>query len=596
MKVYAAPALLLLLLAPAITAQSPLQTAPPAGVKDGPPPASAGIFPLKDVHRGLRGTAWTVFEGTAPEPMGVEVLGTLRNAAGPGEDIILVRLSGAKAEYTGVVAGMSGSPVYFDGKLAGALAFRIGQFSKEPIAGVTPIERMLEVRDLAPGAAELVPVSTSSGSASNEQMRPIETPLVFSGFTPEALKLWRDHAPSLALEPVAGLGGASAADAAPSTTPLVPGSAVSALLVRGDLEIAATCTVTYVDAKHLLACGHPITQFGPVSMPMTRADVVATLPSPLNAFKIVNTTETIGSFTEDRQSAISGVLGLSARMIPMTIRIADPSASTRTLHLEIVNQPQLTPSAVLVSVFQSLTETNRAETESSYRVGGTIRIAGQPDVAIDSIVSASDQEPASLAAALTAGEPFSRLYDSPARRTPITSVDLALKRLPGRHIVQITDAHLEQATVRAGQPVTVDVTLEPYRAEPLHRQVTFTLPATLEPGTVRLLVSDAGTLDRLTQPARGASPDLGATIAQINSTHANDRLYVTLLTNNLEATLDGRVLGTLPASAANILEPERAAQKLTLNGESLLPIASLAASPRPDAMVAGQQVLLLRVE
>ncbi len=588
MKVYAALALPLLLLAPGLSAQT------------GPPPASAGIFPLKNVHRGLRGTAWTVFEGTAPEPMGVEVLGLLRNAAGPGEDIILVRLSGTKAEYTGVVAGMSGSPVYFDGKLAGALAFRIGQFSKEPIAGVTPIERMLEVRDLAPSAAKLAPVSTATVAAdeaqSNSEMRPIETPLVFSGFTPEALKLWRDHTPSLGLEPVAGLGGASSEDAARARTPLVPGSAVSALLVRGDLEIAATCTATYVDQKHLLACGHPITQFGPVSIPMTRADVVATLPSPLNAFKIVNTTETIGSFTEDRQSAISGVLGLSAGMIPMTIRIADPSAPTRTLHLEVVNQPQLTPSAVLVSVFQSLSESNHAETESSYHVRGTIRVSGQPDVEIDSVAAASDQAPASLAAALTAGEPFSRLYDSPVRRAPITSVDIALERLPGRQVVQITDAHLEQADVRAGRPVTVDVTLEPYRAEPLHRQITFTLPATLEPGTVRLLVSDAGTLDRLTQPGRGAFLDLNATIAQINGARANDRLYVTLLTNNLEATLDGRVLGSLPASAANILEPERAAQKLTLNGESLLPVTSLAASPEMSAVVAGQQVLALRVE
>src|SRR5215475_10158480 len=211
---------------------------------------------VDQIHAGMRGVAYTVFQGTKPEPMDVEVLGVLKNANGPKGDIILVRLGGAKAEYTGVVAGMSGSPVYFDGKLAGAVAFRIGEFSKEPIAGVTPISEMLEISalDSAPTAvpvqAKSVPsfaAKTSgpgvpSASAHNfaNYLKPIETPLVFSGFSEDAVQRFAPQFASEGIVPVMGVGSANDVK---QPDPLEPGSAVSAILVRGDMDIAATCTV-----------------------------------------------------------------------------------------------------------------------------------------------------------------------------------------------------------------------------------------------------------------------------------------------------------------------------------------------------------------
>ncbi len=267
-----------------------------------PPSAAAGVFPLDQVHRGLHGIAYTVFEGTQPEAMEVEILGVLHNALGPGQDMILARLIGAKPEYTGVVAGMSGSPVYIDGKLLGALSYRIGQFSKEPIAGITPIAADVpgsrparsasqpRNRSIGLGSAgcrlqhKSPAAATSNRSPTAGSMQPIETPLVFSGFSPEAIKLWQDHLTRLRPDR-RRRSRRLAASNQPQPEPIVPGSAVSAVLVRGDLEISATCTVTYVDPKQLLACGHPITQFGPVSMPMTKAEVLATLPSPLNALR-----------------------------------------------------------------------------------------------------------------------------------------------------------------------------------------------------------------------------------------------------------------------------------------------------------------------
>ena len=301
-----------------------------------PTPAviSPAIMPLDQIREGMKGTALTVFQGVKPEPMDVEVLGVLRNVNGPKGNIILVRLHGTKPEYTGVVAGMSGSPVYFDGKLAGALAFRIGEFSKEPIAGVTPIEEMLEISalDRRPGARRNIPASDSpsvnppADHAQNQggstqaaspgdpaslpaesyssYLKAIETPLVFNGFSQETLQRYGSQFAAAGIVPVMGIGSASDRK---QPEPIEPGSAVSAVLVRGDMDIAATCTVTYVDPERLLACGHPLLQFGEVDLPMTKATVLATLPSPLNAFKIVNTTETVGAFVQDRQNGIMGV-------------------------------------------------------------------------------------------------------------------------------------------------------------------------------------------------------------------------------------------------------------------------------------------------
>jgi len=250
------------------------------------PPKTTQTISVDQIHAGMRGVAYTVFEGVKPEPMEVEVLGVLRNMNGPKGDVILVRLHGEKAEYTGVVAGMSGSPVYFDGKLAGALAFRIGQFSKEPIAGVTPIADMLQINALDKTAGPGVSIARSSAQNAATKtsgpgdvagmpaqdvvnyLKPIDTPLVFNGFSEEAVKLFGPKFAASGIVPVMGAGSVSDEK---QPDPLLPGSAVSAILVRGDMDIAATCTVTYVDAEHLLACGHPLMQFGSVDLPMNKA-------------------------------------------------------------------------------------------------------------------------------------------------------------------------------------------------------------------------------------------------------------------------------------------------------------------------------------
>ena len=566
-----------------------------------PPPSSAGVFPLAAVHAGLHGTAWSVFQGTVPESFGVDVLGILRNAEGPGEDLILARLTGANVEYTGVVAGMSGSPVYIDGKLVGAIAYRIGSFSKEAIAGITPIGEMLAVRDMdggLPAKSALTPVAADPGSLDPDtEIRPIDTPLVFSGFSPQALDLWKKHAPALGMQPEAGLGGSgdSQATSGPrkrtTSEPLEPGSAVSALLVSGDMEIAATCTVTYLDAKHLLACGHPLMQTGSVSLPMTRADVVATLASPAGSFKIVNTGRTIGAFDEDRQTAIGGMLGATARMIPMTITITGDRPA-KTIHLGVLDDPQLTPTAVLVSLYQALQESPGYAQEDSYRVQATLRVGGYPAVDVQTLASPGGFGGSALSAALVVGQRFGSLYGNGERKAPIEGIDVHVEALPGHRSAELVRAAVVQSVVHAGSHITIAATVAPYRGKILSLRIPVTLPASLGLGEVRLLVSDGPTLDRLQTHPAGAETPLGSTIAELNGLHPDDRLYVTLLAPTPELSVSGTTLVDLPPSMLNMLAEGHARALATLHSESVQPLGSIPV----QASLTGDQVLTLRVE
>jgi hypothetical protein len=544
--------------------------------------------------------------------MQVEILGVLRGARGPGHDMILAQLHGAKPEYTGVVAGMSGSPVYIGNRLLGSLSFRIGQFSKDPIAGITPIEQMLEVRDLpAEGfetrEQELGNRDQGTQSSANETMQAMETPLLMSGFHPEAIRLWQQKMAGTGLEMVAagGMGSSSetAGDAggdlnrpasAAAIASVVPGSAVSAQLVRGDMEIAATCTVTYVDPKQLLACGHPLLQAGPVSFPMTTAEVVATLASPLNAFKIINTGATIGAFSEDRDAAIRGVFGAKAHMIPVHILVHGVGAP-RKLNVEILDLPSITPQALLVTLFESLLQSNDNTADTSYHLKGSVDLEGYPRSPMDLWAPAGESMPAPMATALLAGDQFARLYSNGTRSGSVRSVDLDVEAIPRRVGVDLESVRLASSSiVHAGDTVMVEATLRPWRQAERNLRIAVKLPARLEAGNLRLLVSDAGTLDRtLDQPRQQAhAPDLDAALAHAQSQHPADRVYVSLLVPETQAGMEGQTLSSLPLSMANVLEPLRAAQDASLNGES----AELEADAPAGGVLSGFQVLDLRIE
>jgi hypothetical protein len=560
-----------------------------------PPPSTGGFFPLDQVRAGMKATAWTVFRGVDPEPMDVEILGVLRGARGPGQDMILAQLHGAKPEYTGVVAGMSGSPVYVDGKLLGALSYRIGQFSRDPIAGITPIAQMLEVRDLPLRDLAGKENSATAVSASGQNLQPMETPLVLSGFSPEAVRFWQQTMAGTGLEQVAA-GGASSSGTSGQVADgrqedrIVPGSAVSMQLARGDVEMAATCTVTYIDPKQLLACGHPVLQAGAVSLPMTASVVVATLASPLNAFKIVNTGRTIGAFTEDRNSAIRGVLGAQAHMIPLSLEIAGGS----TLHVEVLDQAGLTPQVAMAVLYQALQESNRSHAEASYHLTGRIRLGKEADVPVDQWAVPTEGAPAQMSAALGLGELFERLYASGQRTSAVLGIELRVEQTDERLQLELERARLLGSdSVHAGDTVTVEAMLRPWRQEPHAVQLAVQLPARLQPGVVRLLVSDSGTLDRLTDPPLlpGQTRAWKTLLAASRQRHAANRLYATLLLPEADATVDGQELSSLPLSVVNALDRPAAVYSAILSGETPQTVVEMpTAGP-----ITGFQVISLRI-
>ena len=582
-------------------------------------------IPVSQIHAGMRGVAYTVFEGVKPESMDVEVLGVLHNVNGPKGDVILVRLHGQKVEYTGVVAGMSGSPVYLDGKLAGALAFRIGEFSKEPIAGVTPIADMLEINALDQSPAEdsvavkpalnnvagktstpgdsalpavMQPDSMQPGSAAASvsgfanYLKPIETPLVFNGFSQEAIQLFSGQLGAAGIVPVMGAGSVSD-DKQPE--PLEAGSAVSAVLVRGDMNIEATCSVTYVDSQRLLACGHPLLQFGSVDLPMNKAQVLATLASPLNAFKIVNTTEPVGTFVQDRHTGIMGVFDKKPDMIPVTLSIHS-STGVKQFHYEVLNNAKLTPVALMVTVFNALHGVNEFGEEITYRLNGNIGVKGFPDVTMKNMFSPSEgAQPAAMQAAMSLGERFGSIYDNPYTAAAVQGVNLDFDLVRERRWARLESARTDVTEARPGQEITLETVLAPYRGERIVQQIPVKIPTSASKGTLRILVCDGDTLDHVgrANAAFGRKLDLASTIALLNKEHSNNRVYVSLLEADPEARVGDKVMPTLPLSIMNVMDGMRGNQEMIVSGESNVDETS---TPPLDYVVSGAQVLTVTVK
>ncbi len=568
-------------------------------------------MPEDQVKTGMHGVAYTVFEGVTPEPMEVEILGVLRNMAGPKSDVILARLHGKKVEYFGVVAGMSGSPVYIDGKLVGAIAYRIGEFSKEPIAGITPVGSMLEIdamdktpapeearalagdrqaaaRTSGPGL-DAAPNQLDSGYAN--LLKPIETPLVFTGFSENTLRIFSKDFASVGVVPVMGAGSVSN-DKQPE--PLVPGSAVSAILVRGDMNIAGTCTVTYLDDTHLLACGHPLLQSGSVNMPMTKATVLATLPSAQNSFKIVNATEPVGAFMQDRRAGLMGRFDREPHMIPVTLTFNGVS-HPKQFHYEVLNNAKVTPAAMMATVFNAIQGMNEYGEDTTYRLRGDIDVLGYPKLRVQNMYAPLDgSTPTAYSIALSIGEHFSRIFENPYATPKIEGVELNFDLVPDRRSARLETARTDITEARPGDEITIETLLRPYRGESILRQISVKIPTSTPRGTLRILVSDGDTLDKMRRVSGPMSRrlDLGSTIALLNKEHTNSELYVSLLEASPQAMVDDKVMPTLPLSVMNVMDGMRGTQDMIVVGESAVDEASTPV----DYVVTGSQIITLTIK
>ena len=378
-------------------------------------PAATTSFPVDELKPGMVGIGRTVFQGDRLEEFKVHILGVMRNIIGPRRNLILAKLEGGPLADTGVIAGMSGSPVYIDGRLLGAVSYSLGQFSKEPIAGITPIDEMVEAtaqaapRRPAARVALQMPLSPENMRDSLRQafawmrpfaenpndvqvfgngfdasvgtmLRPIATPLTIGGFDASVIdpvvSAFREQG---FLPMMAAAGGQE--QTATSNQPLRPGDPVGVALVTGDVEFGATGTVTEVDGNRVYAFGHPFYGLGPTQFPMTRAYVHTILPSLFSSSKLASTGEIIGTVQQDRATAIAGTLGTGPSLIPINIKLTSDRGTTKTFKMSVVNDQLFTPLLAYVSILNTLSSYERQNGAASYVVRGsaTVKKYGKVD-------------------------------------------------------------------------------------------------------------------------------------------------------------------------------------------------------------------------
>ena len=556
---------------------------------------STTLIPLSEIHAGMQGYAYTIFAGDQVEKFDLEVLGILPNFLGPQQSIILVQLKGPKVEHTGVVAGMSGSPVYFDGKLAGALSLKLGVFTKEPIAGVTPIADVL--KSPAPqnnpaatmpsrGAAQFFPPSslpsqTTANSANNfstppvtlpsgSALEPIATPLVFSGFDASALRQFSSQLQSYGF--VAAQGGTAAPR--PDDAQLKPGDMAGMVLVQGDASINSACTVTAVQADRVFLCGHPFLSLGDVQLPMARSRVVTTLSSDMASTKIVNIGGSIGTITGDHITAVTGKLGAAPALIPLDLTLS-VSGAEKQLHFELVNHPRLTPILVALTTFSGLTQNSLYGEGTTLHLSGAIQMKNHAPVQIENTFAPGDAlSPDGLPIALTMQNIFSRLFTNNFEAAVIERVSLKVESVPGRQSFTIESAWLEKGEAAPGETLRVRVLLRPYRGPARVEETTVRVPDQVARGTaLRVLVSDA---DMLNRASRGFAPvavsgsaGLDQLIALLNRERRNDRLYVGLFSPSPTMLWDDKELPNVPLSQINIVDGRPAPGSVQVLRESL---------------------------
>ena len=526
---------------------------------------TADTIPLSQIHPGMQGYAYTIFAGDQIEKFDLEVIGVVDNFLGPKQSIILVQLKGPKVEHTGVVAGMSGSPVYIDGKLAGALSLKLGVFTKEPIGGVTPIQDVLNppaqpVAQQSPSEplSVLSEASSRSGFPFGSALEQIETPLVFSGFPPAAIQQFASQLQGYGF--VAAQGGTTSPQ--PGDSHLVAGDMAGMVLVQGDASINSACTVTAVQGDRVFLCGHPFLSLGDVAIPMARSRVVTTLSSDLASTKIVNVGGSIGTITGDHLTAVTGKLGPAPPMIPLDLTLAVAGSEPgrqKVLHFELINHPKLTPLLVAITTFSGLTQNSLYGEGTTLHLSGEIRLQGHTPVQLASTFAPGDSlSPDGLPIALTMQSVFTRLFVNTFEPANVEGISLQVESVPGRKSFTIESAWLEKGEASPGETIRVRVLLRPYRGSSRIEETTVHVPDQTPRGTnLRVLVGDAELLNRASRGFGGGSggPNgLDQLIALLNRERRNDRLYVGLFAPSPTMLWDDKELPNVPLSQINIVD------------------------------------------
>jgi len=582
------------------------------------------LFALEDLRPGMKGVARTVFSGTEAEEFGVEILGVLPGFPNARQSAIIARLSGSNVEKTGVFGGMSGSPVFIDGKLVGAIAFSF-PFSKDPIAGITPIQQMIDLFNQGGGeppksreprsvsfsqlastewkpslpkptvtGAPLI-ASVSAGSPLipllGQQMLPIATPVVFSGISQESLSLFAPQLTANGLMPVSGVGGA--AGITPLGTinenTLASGSSVSVQLIRGDYSIAASGTVTMRDGDRIYAFGHPFLSLGSSDMPMTETSVVTVIPNVNNSFKLSVPGQMVGSISQDRASGIFGRLGQAPKMIPVKIKLHTSRERIETFSYEVANDPFLTPLLLNITVFNTITSSERALGDSTITVSGEIRIKGQDTVKLDRRFSAGNS---AVLAAGSVASPLSSLLASGFDNVQIDGINLDISSSDTKYAGTLDRIAIDRTEVHRGDKIEVQAYVRTESGKQFVQRIPVQIPDDASPGQLLVFVGDGGALQEGSAAKAFVPQDLGQLVKAINTVKKSDRLYVKLFRITAGAVIGTSELPNLPPSVIATLNSDRNSGGYTPT--VLSPVYEMELPPA-DFVISGQQLIAIDV-
>jgi hypothetical protein len=550
---------------------------------------------INDIRPGMVGVGRTVFDGTHVEEFKAHIIGVLENIIGTHRNLILAKLEGGPLANTGVIAGMSGSPVYVDGRLIGAVSYALGSFSKEPIAGITPIAEMTDsttFNDVRPVGARVkvdypitqetltaafrkalnwnrpfadrpndsqltgvTAVAGLGGSQLGTLLRPIATPLVMSGFEPELAEFFGTAFREQGFIPTGGSAGGPRAGEAPYEGPLKPGDAVGVMLVGGDLQMGGTGTVTHIDGDRVYAFGHPMYNLGPIEFPMTRAYVYTVLPSLFSSMKLSTTGETIGTVVQDRATAIAGRLGAGPRMIPVTISLESNRGPKQTFNFRVVNDQLFGPLMTYASILNTLGSYERQYGSATYTVRGTTAVKKHDALSFNNLFS-GDQA-AMNAAAYIVG-PITALMGNDYEKVDVEGVNVTFATAEEPKTAMLERVWLDDPRPRAGRTVPLKVLFRTYRGDEVVRTLPIEIPVNAS-GTLSLLVSDGGRLGQTElRELRSPQPrSVDQMIKALNKGRRNNTLYVKLLGSEAGAVVNGELLSSLPPSVLGVLEGDR---------------------------------------
>lgn len=551
---------------------------------------------VREIRPGMVGVGRTVFEGTRVEEFTVKILGVIENVIGTRRNLILARLEGGPLANTGVIAGMSGSPVYIDGRMIGAVSYALGAFSKEPIAGITPIGEMTDATGLSetrPRAARVqldFPLTQANLTASFRRalnwnrpfadrptdarfdgvsglagisddrlgtlLRPIATPLVMSGFEPDLAEMLGAAFRDQGFIPTGGSATASGAGEMPFEGPLKAGDAVGVNFLNGDLQLGATGTVTHIDGDRVYAFGHPMYNLGPTEFPMTRAYVYTVLPSLASSLKLSTTGEVIGTFLQDRATAIAGRLGPGPRMIPITLTLEAQRGPKHTFTFNVVNDQLFTPLMTYAAILETIASYERQNGTATYSVRGKARVKNHEAISFDNLFSGDN---ASSFAASYMVAPITYLVANDFEKVDLEGLDFTIGSSEEPKTATLQRVWLDDARPRAGRTVPLKIALRTFRDEDVVKTLPIQIPANAG-GTLSILVSDGTRLgqselreSRLPQQQRSVSQ----LIRTLNKGRRNNALYIKLLGSDAGAVVNGESLSSLPPSVLAVLEADR---------------------------------------